>query len=282
MEKCFFIIGVDRSGTSLLSSMLDSHSQIAVPNESHFIIEYYKILKRYEPIHDAVNKRRLIVDILAQEYVRKWVPKIVVDDIDFARVQDLRTAVKSIYEAYSQKVGKKIWGDKTPEYIRDIPILNKLFPNVKYIHIIRDGRDVSSSIVKMWWGAKDFKSAMNYWKETVNLARQNLAMLPKEQVLEIRFEDLVIEPLPTLKKIVNFLDVEYEDGMLEYYKGDLGKRMGEERIKSYHKNLIKKPDPSLTYKWKNRLCKGDQAIAFEIAGNLFMNWGIRQDVDGVT
>ena len=76
-----FLVGVARSGTSLLSLILDSHSRLAIPYESHFIEEYYQELNLFGDLTDEANRRRLIRSILSEPFVAHWDQPIQVEDI---------------------------------------------------------------------------------------------------------------------------------------------------------------------------------------------------------
>ncbi|NRB40050.1 MAG: sulfotransferase [Pseudomonadales bacterium] len=148
MKGPVFLVGVDWSGTTLLSLILGSHSKIAIPYESKFITAYFRKNIAIEGFTDDAERRSVANSILAEPYVKDWGAELTVDDVDLTLCNDLSSTISTIYETYAVKKGKVIWGDKDPAYTTDIDILNKLFPDAKYIHIVRDGRDVALSIVK--------------------------------------------------------------------------------------------------------------------------------------
>lgn len=141
-----------------------------------------------------------------------------------------------------------------------------MFPHSKFIHIVRDGRDVALSVIKQWWGASDFITAIKFWAETVRQARKMLGMLPSERYIELKFEHLVAFPERELKKIADFLGVDYEVKMVSNYKNKALHKVGD-RVNRHHKNLSGQLAVSQTYKWVTSLPPADQAIAFEIAGS---------------
>ena len=272
-----FVLGVGRSGTTLLALMLDAHSKIAIPHESHFMIPYYNKKESFGDLTQNKNKIKLLKSIFNEPYIREWDCQISIDDMDLKSICNLEGAICQIYQLYAKHFNKDIWGDKTPIYISDIPILNKMFPTARFIHIIRDGRDVALSIMRMWWGANDFMSAIQYWKDTVYCARKMLNMLPNDRFIELKYEDLVANPKQELSRVVNFLGIEYEDTMLEYSKKARTK-VGQKRIHEHHVHLVEKPIRSQAFKWKNTLKPVDQAIANEIAGEIFTEIGYPQGV----
>ena len=267
-----FIIGVARSGTTLLSLMLDTHPRIAIPNESHFITEIYKKPSLWQNLESLQNRELLVKKILESKYVREWDVQLKQEDINLDRCTTFANTINEVFSAYARAHQKDIWGDKTPKYLFDIDILNKLFPDARYIHIIRDGRDVALSFIRQWFGPNDFVSAMKFWERNVTFIRKMLNMLPDSQVMEIRFEDLVEKPREKLEAITNFLNLPFYDNMISGYRKKAAQKVGE-RIDAHHANLSKPPSAEQSFKWKKNLSKADQAIAYEIAGPLLEELG---------
>ena len=138
-----FIVGVARSGTTLLHLMLDAHSRLAIPYESHFIHEIYKKIDSFGDLTQKGNRIELVEQILSEPFVAHWDKPVRLEDIDLDACTSLGASVDQIFSAYARASGKDIWGDKTPS-LGDIDVLYELFPNGRFIHIIRDGRDVAS------------------------------------------------------------------------------------------------------------------------------------------
>lgn len=269
-DKPFFVVGVDRSGTTLLTLLLDGHSQLWIPNESHFFVEYYHKYNGGDYSGTAFRKE-LVSRILSEKYVSDWAVTIQADDVDFEQCTDLPSTIAAVYSAHARKEGKSIWGDKTPRYISHIDILNRLFPDARYIHIVRDGRDVASSIVKQWWGANDYLSALDSWARRIEMGHKMLNMLPESRVMEVRFEDLVAQPESHVKSLCAFLGVPFEPGMMDYTQSAASKVAG--RITAHHSGLTKAPDISQTFRWKKSLSDPDQALSYSVAGKMLEHYG---------
>ena len=262
-----FVIGVDRSGTTLLSLMLDAHSQLLIPYESKFFARFYHQKDEFGDLQNVDNRIVLIKKILDEPSIKLWQPQVKLEDIDLEKCTSLPECIEAVFYSYAMLQGKSIWGDKTPSYINGIHILNKLFPTARYIHIVRDGRDVASSLVRQEWGPCDFISSLRFWQERVSCARRLLRMLPDEQWIEIRFEDLVSEPEKILKSITDLLNIDYEETMVDGYIKKSELRVGD-LVNTIHPNLKQRPSTKQAYKWKKNLSPADQAIAFEIAGKM--------------
>jgi Sulfotransferase family len=270
----FFEIGVARSGTTLLSLMLDAHPDLAIPYESHFIADLYKekdiISGRLINIQDRKN---FLEETLRRPYVQRWDYTPTIDDIDLDNCCTLSSSINQVFAAYARHHKKGIWGDKTPSYITNIDALHHFFPDAKYIHLIRDGRDVALSLMEQWFGPNDFISALQFWKEHIVIGRKMLAMLPSHQVYELRLEDLVEQPETKLTEICDFLNLPYEIKMLESYQANAAKKVGASRASGIHQNLSSNLSINNVTKWQNKLNPAKQALAWEIAGELLVELG---------
>lgn len=275
MAAPIFIVGVDRSGTTLLSVMLGMHSLVWIPYESHFHVVFHQRYNADPRIGDVGFNKAVLDDVLVQKYVRDWdidIPK----DIDVGACPSLSCILRSFHEACAAARGKVMWGDKTPRYIVHLDVINDLFPDARFVHIVRDGRDVARSLVSMWWGPKDFASALEYWSRRVELGSKMLGMLPGARRMQLRFEDLVRSPREELHRVTAFLGIPFEEGMLDYH-AEAARQVGA-RIQQHHANLTHAPRPNLTYKWKRTLSAADQALAWQLAGPMLEKFGYEPGV----
>jgi hypothetical protein len=204
--------------------------------------------------------------------VKRWDYCPSLEEIDLSTSQSLPEVIAAVYAAYAGHFGKRIYGDKTPSYIVDLHVLNAMFPAAKFIHLIRDGRDVALSVIRQFWGPNDLISALRQWSCQVSCARKMLCMLPEERWLELRFEDLVAHPEAELRRITTLLGIEFEPAMISGYRDKAEHKVGD-RINRHHTHLSKSPSESQAYKWRQTLSSADQAIAEEIAGPLLAELG---------
>ncbi|MPZ18419.1 MAG: hypothetical protein GEV06_10970 [Luteitalea sp.] len=274
-----FIIGLNRSGTTLLRLMLDAHSRIAIPNESHFFIRYYERRAALGDLGEPERRLALVQEILAERYVQLWDRKLTPSDIDLDRCTSLEETIRQLYLAYARTFGKDLWGDKTPEYATEAHILNRLFPDARFIHLIRDGRDVALSIIQQKWGPNDFVTAVRSWAEDVTWTRKMLGMLPADRCVELRFEDLVAQPEAELRRLTDFIGVEFEEKMLQYSEGAETKVGGNIRT-PIHGHLSDRPLATQALKWMRTLSAADQAVAHELAGRALADLGYPPGVTG--
>lgn len=149
----FFIVGSGRCGSTLLRMMLASHSRLSIPPETWFLIP--PLVKRFS-IDRPLNAAEIesAVSVITGDY--RW-PDMKIDAQEFRhavgqlaqpRVRDLAEVV---YRWHVQTEGKARWGDKTPVYIEILPELASMFPGSRFIHLVRDGRDVAKSFKATGW-----------------------------------------------------------------------------------------------------------------------------------
>lgn len=271
-----FEIGVARSGTTILSLILDSHPCIAIPYESHFFVDYYRnreVLE--EKLQDNEGKREVVRGILNEKYVKQWDYTPTLEEVDLSKCVDLASTIRTVFESYARYHGKYVWGDNTPSYISHINVLNELFPDSKFIHIVRDGRDVALSLMSQWFGPDDFVSALNFWRERVVIGRKMLSMLPEERVFTLKMEDLASEPESTLRALCDFLDISFTAEMLNSFNKKAAAKVGD-RIDEHHAGLSGPLDIENVTKWDKELSKADQALAWEQAGSELRELGYPQ------
>jgi hypothetical protein len=221
------IVGHGSSGTSILSRLLRNHLRIAFGTESQFIVRYYRRLHRYGDLDRDANLRRLISDLLRERWFRRsrkfgrfaTTPDAVFDDV---RQRSYRGVLDAAFGQLAKHLGTTRWGDKTPEYTHDLPILGELFPDAKYVHMVRDGRDVALSVMGRYWGPKNVFSAAREWKEAVGQVDAFLETLPDERKLEITYEGMLRDPVETFRSLVGFLGVDNPgDRLIEAIAGPL-------------------------------------------------------------
>ncbi len=248
-----FILGCPRSGTTLLSELL-SPTTYGSPVETHFIPKYFKKLDHYGNIEQKDNFTRLIKDILSERPVMQWKLDIDIEkfhsELDVCEYSEI---VHKLCMMYFEHKGKTSWGDKTPHYILDSDIIYRLFPDAKYLYIVRDGRDVALSLLKKLWGPNNVYACAEYWKQC-NAETDTLALMRKhDRVFELTYEGLLDQPSKVVEKIYMFL----------------GEPYSEESVKS----LIEKINRINFNKWKKEM-KPDEVRLFEtMASNTLKRFG---------
>lgn len=203
----FFIVGCHRSGTTLLQTLLDAHPRLCVPPESHVFNRFGPLVPLYGDLEQPGNLRRLVKDLLRDERIQRWG----LEEMSAAQFcseltePTVRGVVAHLFARYAAKEGKPRWGDKTPAHAFHIPDILAAFPEAKIIHLLRDGRDVAESLLRMFFGPNRIDGAAHAWSAYVLAAREGARALPTGQFLEVRYEDLVATPQAALARILAFL-----------------------------------------------------------------------------
>ena len=212
------VIGHARSGTSLFATMLRKYLRIAFGTESQFIVRFYTRLPNYGDLNQAHNRDRLVRDIYRERWFvrcRKFgfatTPEEILADV---AVPTYAGILDAVFRQLAKHLNMPRWGDKTPEYVHALPTLYKLFPNARYIHVVRDGRDVALSGFDVPFGEKNVYCAAKGWCSAMSRVNQFARMLPPEQFLEVRYEDFVEHPTDVFAKLIRFLEIDDADGNL--------------------------------------------------------------------
>lgn len=250
-ERPFFVVGVGRSGTTLLRLMLHHHPRLALPYESHFVTHYQDRLSQYGDLNITENLQRLVNEILDEPNLKMWdqvfAPQEILDAVEDA---SLGGVVDALYRVYASHRGKARWGDKS-DYLDRMHIINDVFPTAQFIHIVRDGRDVARSVMKLSWGPDDILRSADWWDEHTRLGRRMGAILGPKRYTEVRYEDLVEHSERELRRLCDFLGEDYSADMLSYHKGP--EQVIPDALKEQHKNFDKPPDASRCYSWKREM-----------------------------
>jgi len=275
-----FVVGVGRSGTTLLRLMLDAHSQLAIPPETNF-----------GPAREAFERAGLAAAIEAILSNGIW------DDYGISAeefrhrvaddgVKDLGDLLRTFYGLYAEQRGKPRWGDKSPYYLLGMRQIQSILPEARFIHLIRDGRDVALSTIEAWFGASDIEGAAEEWSRLLVRGRTQAPGL--HHYTEIRYESLVLEPADTLRRLCEFLELEWEEGMLDYHltaAGRLSAELGdavafgtsvsrEERLAMWH-HVGCPPQRSRVERWRREMSRADLRAFDRVAGETLEELGYR-------
>lgn len=218
-DSPFFIVGSGRSGTTLLRLLLCSHSQIHIPPETWFV----QPLAEQFSLTDALSfdDMQKAVRIITSHY--RWADM----QMDAAEFEQEVSALKSpklvdilnvFYGRQLKIAGKNRFGDKTPPYIKIVPELVVLYPDAKFIHLIRDGRDVAISFIEAGFddpGCRCYDGNRFEWTSAIRKGLSYRKSQYAPRLLEVRYEDLVADVEGTLRRICQFVEVPFEMQMLQ-------------------------------------------------------------------
>jgi Sulfotransferase family len=261
----FFVLGAARSGTTMLRLMLNRHSRLTIPFESHFLVHIFAELPSDRPL--KLNEADRMADlVVGEKNFQTWHldPTSVRQKMRQLAPAPLAVLVDALYRMEVADSGKPRWGDKTPHYYKIWRNLTRLFPTSKLIHIIRDGRDVVRSLEQVAWHGPTNVDRARYWQERVELALAAARELGSERNLIVRYEELVLETRSTLAAICDFLGESFEPEMPLFFE-DASKHICD-IDGDVHGKLGRQPQPEDVGRWRHEMSVEDQ-IRFEaVAG----------------
>jgi hypothetical protein len=285
-----FVVGMNRSGTTLLRMMLDSHPELTIPPETHFVPEVIKTFKRTD--------RTTPADVLgAMKSAREW------GDFDFTDIEMLGLlqdrgrklnageALRAFYEAYAAREGKSRWGEKTPNYVGKMQQIQRALPEARFVHVIRDGRDVALSVLDRTVRDLTAADVAKRWKRKIQKARDAAPKL--RNYTEVRYEDLILDTEPSLRRICEFIELEWDDAVLDYHERSESRleemkralpadghsaELDVERRMATHAMTTKPPDADRVSRWKRQMTDDDRRAFEEIAGPMLADLGYETGV----
>jgi hypothetical protein len=266
-----FIVGSPRSGTSLLSRIINSHPRIAIPYESQLYNTFYPWLKYYGDLQQEKIRYRLVRDILQTASLKFWTPVPEIDETLHAIVRyNFHGVVDALISTWAKGHGKERWGEKSPRHIFYWKEILEGFPNAKFIHIVRDGRDASLSWKNSRMGPKHFYSLAKRWVDYLEHVDELRCNIPANQFFELRYEDLLSDSEKNVRNICVFLEEEeYPDDMLAFYKDKIDYPTDRQNRINLMKPLLKENSE----KWKRLLSENDQRIIEAVAGSKLKSYG---------
>jgi hypothetical protein len=284
-----FIVGVPRSGTTLLRLLFDAHPELAIPPETGFG-------SLAASFAGTTPDRDVLLAALAA--LPTW------QDLGLDRDDNARTfasvrpwsvdaGLRACFVAYAARHGKRRWGDKTPGHVDHMEALSRVLPEARFIHLIRDGRDVAASLRGLPFAPGDgsIRTIAAVWRDTIARARRAGARLPHYR--EVRYERLVTEPEATLRELCDFVELPFDPAMLRAHER-AGERLAELRsavlqpdgaVRFADGTVVtsrtgEPPDATRAGRWRHTLTEHDLALFEERAGGALVAEGYEPSFAG--
>jgi hypothetical protein len=263
-----FVLGVSRSGTTLLRVVLDRSPGIAIPDETFFIPQ---LAHRHR---SPVDPDEFLDDLRRLPRLAAW--EVTADDLA-ARLRPGMTigqALDATFSTYAAKHGKPRWGDKTPMYMRHLGLIERLFPEAQYVHLVRDGRDAALAFLDMpagvvtrtWAHPRDPAGFACEWSTEVERARDLGRRVGPARYLEVRYEDLIEDLGSVVRAVCAHAELPFEAAMLEY------SRVVDVSAKPHHQRLLQPPTRGVR-DWRSQMAPEDVRAFEAIAGGLLADLG---------
>jgi hypothetical protein len=277
-----FIVGTGRCGTTILASVLNSHSRICVPPELQIIFSYDGNGDRFyeKSISGELEKFRARHFSRLSELV---CPYEIMQFFDHVRhfkglsypQTDLKKLLHELFDHICYDHGKDVFIEQTPWHGQRLDFLKELFPEMKVIHLVRDARDVALSYARTTWWSKDVGENLLQWENEVSIIKEFGKKNP-DNFLEIRYEDLACNPEQELQKILDILGLTFELEMLDssrlinywaMFKGDSGS-MQSKQYQQWEKSMKNVFFPDSIYSWKKNQDHDFNELVKPIKGTL--------------
>jgi hypothetical protein len=194
---------------------------VAVIHETHWITNHFKERTvTPEMVSEMVEHKRFARLGVGREELEA----LLGEPVSYKRF------LGGLIELYAETRGKPLVGDKTPSYVTSIPKLHTLWPEARFVHIVRDGRDVCLSVMN-WkkadrtagryatWEEDPVSTTALWWERKVRQGRDGGGSLPEGLYHEVRYEDLIDHPERECVRLCEFLGLPYDDAMPRFHEG---------------------------------------------------------------
>ncbi len=242
LRSPFFIVGNYRSGTTMLRLMITSHPRLCVPPETGF-----SVLLSWMMISRSIDKTYYQEFASRIQHLDNWEDFGVSSEELYMELCNLKPSTFSdcvdvMYRLYMKKHDPEAsrWGDKTTWYVDWVPEIYQQFPQAKFIHLIRDERDVLCSYRGTPHLTRSAAKVALQWATNVGSIKKAARKIPSENYFEVRYEALVRQPETELKKICEFLNEEYTPRILEFWQANRERKLEPDRHIGW-KKLTKQP-----------------------------------------
>lgn len=216
-----FIIGTGRCGTTYLAQILNAHSKICVPPEMQCIFEYDTNGSRfYENIAlDTIRDAQVAADLLERccphDLARFFNYREYCEGLTYP-LRSMQDFFAGYYYAIAKSHNKEILVEQTPWYGQRLDIMTRVFPDAKFVHVVRDGRDVALSFARTpWWFKRAELNLARWANEIKKIAADAAALLFPENYLVVKYENLVADTAGEVSRICDFLGITLESAQLD-------------------------------------------------------------------
>jgi len=231
-----FIVGPPRSGTTLVAKILGKHSRIFMPGETHFFDDIYSMNKQLSDLSNQIIRKKIIhkLSMLYNKYNepsdQKRIDKLFSDGEIINKLESSCKSFRDIFSSFMEiqmlYEGKSRWGNNTPRDIFNLDEILSFYPNAKILVCLRDVRDFLLSYKYKWRvtapeNIKRIKRMYHpvltslLWKSSVRIIPKIKSKISKDNLLIIKYEKLVEDPVDIVLKMCDFLGEKFEEKMLD-------------------------------------------------------------------
>jgi hypothetical protein len=271
-----FVVGIPRSGTTLLTAMLAAHSRLSCGPETHF---FRRLAETEVDLLDspqtwpepALNFISSIKHSGFTGYESKYLLEKY--ELDANKVADFLAAkepaipniLASVTEQYMIRQGKSRWIEKTPDHLAYVHSIRTHFPASPIVRIMRDPRDVALSLQKVPWGVNSFVEGLVFWRDLDETSAEFFST--DQNSYTIRFEDLISNPAEAMEQLCQFIGEEFEPVMLD--TSTSGRRVNSRDV-PWKKKASQPLDARRVAAWRNELATAENKLAEAMLGDRIM------------
>lgn len=268
--KPIFIGGCRRSGTTMLGSMLGASPHgICIP-EAQFVINIYRQIPKI--MVRPVDPTGILPLLRRDIRFRLWR----LDDgglegylgNHFCGYEELIKKIVLKYSSNQRTPPLQYWVDHTPTTLKNITMLIDIFPEARFIHIVRDGRAVAASLFGTIWGPKTIHTAAQYWLKELAYCLSAEVRYGPQRIMRVRYEDVLFSPEYSLRKVCSFCGIAFHPDMAKggSYKPPFGSA-------DQHRLVGHPPETRRASSWQNAISNRQIEIFEDIAGEVLYNMG---------
>lgn len=270
-NRPIFIVGANRSGTTLLRLVLNAHSRIAVPDE----LDYIRAYVINTPIADW--QAPAVSDAVYAQYVDHWLSRWTsfLPELDPDRLRadilrhppTIRAPYATVLQAWADHYGKARWGEKTPGNLFYADILVEMFPDAQFIYLVRDPRAGVASMQRVDFFPDDPIFNAMIRQKSFQVGRRILHdSVPPDQRTTLRYEDLVSAPEATVRTLCSFLQEPFEEGMLDFHR-QADQYMRSDAATSFNHKATRPISADRTDSWRSELSSTAVALIERICAD---------------
>lgn len=265
----FFVVGTGRCGSTLLQSMLMSHPEVRMPPETQYFEQLDPVRLGFtDPI--PPGEAGAYLDRALTERARMFLGAAdgavgAYADAVRGGLLHARDQFLWICDRLSEETPGRRLGEKTPQHWMFIDRITGIFPDARFVHLVRDPRDVVAGLLEMdWWNTGSARKTARHWRRTVEAAERARRTHGGDRHTIVRYEDLIVEPEPVLRALCDFLGLDFSDSMLDHRASA---QRAFPRSEAAYKGLATRAiDPSRVGRYRTRLSPSQIRVIEATAG----------------
>jgi hypothetical protein len=251
--------------------MFDAHPDVAVMYEWNVVAELRRPVARYAG-PGGVHVPRLVADLTAHPHVAaSGVERVEIETALQSPVTGSTDAARRLFGMYARHFDKPRSGEKSTSYLLDLALVADVLPEARFIHIIRDGRDVALAATERGYGPPTISGVAFAWKRWVMAGRNAGHALGADRYIELRYEDLIDDPEHALRRLCEFVELDFHPAMLSYY--EQGDRVCEGTADPERHPHLRLPPTKGLRDWRRDMRDDDMAVFSAVAGDVLAELG---------